>query len=290
MKWEIAKTHHGMMIREYLQKVHSFSKRLITSIKFDGGKISVNGIPQSVRYDLSAGDILMIQFPAEKKGYYMIPENIPLSIVYEDEDIIIINKRPFMATAPSPFNQTGTVANGLLAYYEINNIPYTVHPVTRLDKDTSGLLLIAKHRYSHSLLGSSQLAGRVHRKYKAVVEGHLLDKEGTINAPIGRKEGSIIERTVLKNGKEAITHYKVEAESEKYSFLDIELGTGRTHQIRVHFSYIGHPVAGDSLYGGRLNDINRHALHCDAIRFEHPTTKEMISFQLPLPNDMSKLI
>src|SRR5699024_42782 len=155
-------------------------------------------------------------------------------------------------TAPSPHNQTGTVANGLLAYYEVNNIPYTVHAVTRLDKDTSGLLLIAKHRYSHSLLATSQLAGKVQRQYKAVIGGHLLDKEGTINAPIGRKADSIIERAVVKNGKEAITHYKVEAESEKYSFLDVELETGRTHQIRVHFSSIGHPVAGDSLYGGSL--------------------------------------
>src|SRR5690625_615221 len=121
-----------MLIRDYLQKIHSFSKRLITSIKFDGGKINVNGISQTVQYALSAGDILTIQFPPEKKGYYMIPEDIPLSIVYEDEDIIIINKSPFMATAPSPHNQTGTVANGLLGYYEINNIPYTIHPVTRL--------------------------------------------------------------------------------------------------------------------------------------------------------------
>lgn len=289
MKWKMGQEHNGMLIRDYLQTVQAFSRRMTKTVKFAGG-IFVDNIPQTVRYRLATGDTLMIQFPPEEKGQYMKPAAIPLSIVYEDEAIIIVNKSSGMATIPSFHHHTGTVANGLLAYYEKSNIPYTVHVVTRLDRDTSGLLLIAKHSYSHSLLAASQQAGRVERKYKAIVEGHLQTKEGIINKPIGRKEGSIIERTVIESGKPAVTRYKVIQEAANYTLVDIKLETGRTHQIRVHFASIGHALAGDDLYGGSIETVNRQALHCYELRFEHPTTKEMVSFQLPIPDDMKQLI
>lgn len=279
-----------MPIREYLQKIHSFSRRIIIALKFDGGQILVNGFPRTVRYCLATGDLLAIVFPSEKIAENLIPEDISLDIIYEDPDIIIINKEAGMATMPSMNHRSGTVANGLLAHYQKNDINYTIHVVTRLDRDTSGLMLIAKHRYSHSLLAESQLNGKLKREYKALVDGHPKNKQGTINAKIARKKGSIIERTVSDLGKEAITHYKVIAEYNNHSLVQVELETGRTHQIRVHFSNIGHPLLGDDLYGSNHNALKRHALHCDCLTFEHPLLNKEISFQVSIPVDMKNLI
>lgn len=290
MEWVIQKEHEGMLIRDFLQDIHSFSRRIVVAIKFEGGKILVNDHPETVRFRLSAGDRLMIKFPKEKKGYYMSPEDMSLDVVYEDEAIIVINKQAGVATIPSPHQPTGTIANGLLGYYEKKGISYTVHVVTRLDRDTSGLLLIAKHRYSHSLLAQSQVNGQVKRSYKAIVEGQLNHKKGTINANIGRKEGSIIERAVIETGRKAITHYEMIFEVPNYSFVNVKLETGRTHQIRVHFAHIGHPLMGDDLYGGTQNEMNRQALHCDYISFIHPTSKEEMSFSAKVPDDMQKII
>src|SRR5690625_4142556 len=279
-----------MFIYDYLQKVHSFSKRIITAIKFDGGKILVNGSPQTVRYCLATGDLLTVVFPPEMIGNNLTPEEVPLDIVYEDEDIIVINKMAGIATMPSINHQSGTIANGLLFYYQENHIPYTIHIVTRLDRDTSGLMLIAKHRYSHSLLAKSHEQGKIERSYKAIVEGCLDPKQGKINGKIARKETSIIERTVSEFGKEAVTYYEVVAEHQYKSLVNIVLGTGRTHQIRVHFSHINHPLIGDDLYGRSHRQIDRHALHCERLSFEHPLSKRQITLHIPIPDDMKRLI
>lgn len=290
MKWVIEKAYEGMLIREYLQNVHFFSRRIMNSLKFDGGEILVNNQPKSVRYQLKVGDHLKVNFPPEQKGYYMKPEKIPLEIIYEDQEIIVINKEPGMVTIPSPHNPSGTVANGLLYYYEQNNIQNTVHVVTRLDRNTSGLLLIAKNRYIHSLLSKQINAGCIKRKYKAIVEGQLKRNSGTIKANIGRKEGSIVERVVASDGKKAITHFEKVFKTKEHTLVNVALETGRTHQIRVHFSYIGHPLAGDDLYGGSTSFINRQALHCFEISYEHPISQEKMTHYLPIPGDMECLI
>lgn len=279
-----------MYIYHYLQEVHSFSRRLITAIKFNGGQILVNGLTKTVRYPLEMGDVLTIVFPPELIGDNLVPEELPIHIMYEDDDVIVLNKMAGMATMPAMNFTSGTVANGLLFYYQKNNIPYTIHVVTRLDRDTSGLMLIAKHRYAHSLLAKSHQQGKIHRSYKAIVEGYLESKVGEINARIARKENSIIERTVSEMGKEAITYYEVVSEYKQTSLVDIVLGTGRTHQIRVHFAHINHPLIGDHLYGKRHCQMNRHALHCEELRFEHPLTKRMITLHQPIPDDMKRLI
>lgn len=290
MKWLIQPQHDNMIVQAYLQNVHSFSRRILNSIKFDGGAIFVNGKKRTVRYCLAAGDKLTIRLPREKKGNLMIPEKIPLSIVYEDRDIIVINKLPYMAVTPSPFQKSGTVANALLAYYKQKQLPYTIHIVTRLDRNTSGLLLVAKHRYSHSLLANLQQEHKINRKYKAIIEGYIKNNNGTICAPIGRKKDSIIERKVTASGKRAVTHYKVDKYFQKHTLVDIKLETGRTHQIRVHFSHIDHPLAGDDLYGGSTEFIHRQALHCSEISFIHPITNDKMHFQLPIQEDMQRVI
>lgn len=290
MQWFIDKEHDGMLIRDYLREVHAFSRRILTSIKFDGGQILVNGLPKMVTYRLKVDDQLKVCFPPEKKGYYMQPEELPLEVVYEDEYIIVLNKGSGIATIPSSHNPSGTIANGLLYYYEQHNIQSTIHVVTRLDRNTSGILLIAKNRYIHSLLSNLIAAGKIKRKYKAIIEGQLEHKKDTIMANIGRKKDSIIERAVVEDGKRAVTHYEVIHTTEHHTLVDIELETGRTHQIRVHFSHIGHSLAGDNLYGGSTNLIDRQALHCYAISFEHPITKQNMTFHVPIPNDMKELM
>lgn len=290
MKWEILEQHDGMTVYNYLYDVRNFSNRLIKKAKSVGNFILVNGVKQTVRYVLKSGDELCVRFAPEEKGPYMKPEHIPLSIVYEDDHVIVIDKQQGILTIPSRLQPNNTIANGLIYYYEQHNLPYTAHIVTRLDRDTSGLLLIAKHQYSHSLFASMQSAGTIKRKYKAIVHGHIVREHGEINVPIGRKHGSIIERTVTEDGKEALTLYDVEKKVGPYSLVNIELKTGRTHQIRVHFSHIGHPLVGDDLYGGETCTIKRQALHCSQLTFVHPFTNEQIEINSPLPADLQHVI
>ncbi|WP_405027653.1 RluA family pseudouridine synthase [Lentibacillus songyuanensis] len=288
MKWIIKQKHDGMLLRDYLQHVQGISRRILKAVKYDGGKILVDGKQQSVRTQIKQGEAVQLLFPPEIIGNGMKAESMPLQVIYEDDAVLVIDKPSGVATIPSMNQSSGTIANGVLAHYQRHNLPYTVHVVTRLDRDTSGLLLIAKHRYSHSLLSRSQKTGEVKRCYQAIVEGELSADYGTISEPIGRKEGSIIERTVIESGKPAMTHYQVIQQKKGMSLVDIHLETGRTHQIRVHFSYIGHPLAGDNLYGGSKRFITRQALHCRCIAFVHPFTHNNMHFESPLPDDMAQ--
>ncbi|MDL4842938.1 RluA family pseudouridine synthase [Aquibacillus rhizosphaerae] len=279
-----------MLLREYLSQVGGFSRRIIKVVKFQGGSLLVNGEIATVRRMLKVGDEVDVIFPVETRGAFMKPENMTLDIIYEDQDVMVINKPAGIATIPSLHHPSGTIANGILGYYEAKQIAYTVHIVTRLDRDTSGLLLIAKHRFSHSLLSSDQKQGKVNRRYFAIIEGGMSQVSGVIDAPIARHPDSIIERVVADDGQRAVTHYHVEKESESHSLLDVKLETGRTHQIRVHFSYLGFPLAGDDLYGGSKAHINRQALHCRSLTFTHPISRKELFFSSPIPEDMSNII
>ncbi len=290
LNWKITAEHEGMLIKEYLQQIQGFSRRILRSVKFSGGAILKNGQPVTVRQVLAAGDELTVVFPPEKRGSHLTGEDIPLDIVHEDEDIMVLNKPAGMVTIPSMLHPTGTMANALIGYYERQGLTYTVHVVTRLDRDTSGLLLVAKHRFSHSLLFEKQKEGNVNRSYYALVEGKLKTDVATIEAPIAKKETSMIEREVVAGGKRAVTHYQVIRQTDDGSLVDVRLETGRTHQIRVHFSHIGHPLMGDDLYGGHKDKIGRQALHCKTLAFQHPATGEYLEFYAPMPEDMKKLL
>ncbi|GIO25774.1 RluA family pseudouridine synthase [Ornithinibacillus bavariensis] len=289
MKWTFEK-ENVMILRDFLREEQGFSRRILKSIISDGGEILVNGKSATLRYKLKHGDRITVKFPDEKKGNHMLPDDIPIQIVYEDDFVLVLDKPAGMATIPSLHHQTGTIANAVLFHYAKQGLPYTVHVVTRLDRDTSGLLLIAKHRYSHSKLSIGQKQGRVKRKYIAIVEGVPKPTKGVIHANIGRKADSIIERTVREDGQSAITNYEVVKDDGQYALVAIQLETGRTHQIRVHFSYIGYPLAGDDLYGGSLDKINRQALHSCELQFEHPETKEWLAFTSEIPDDMKKIL
>ncbi|KAA0546719.1 RluA family pseudouridine synthase [Bacillus sp. BGMRC 2118] len=277
-----------MLVREFLKK-QEISKVALTDIKFGGGDILVNNVSVTVRYVLREGDVLKVLFPPEKRSDDLLSENIPLHIVYEDAYLLVINKPPFMSTIPSRDHPTSSLANALLYYYEQKNIQSTVHIVNRLDRDTSGLLIVAKHRYTHHLFSKQQKVREIHRRYEAFVHGQIKQDCGTIQAPIGRKEDSIIEREVREDGQDAVTHFEVLARYKGFVHVSLKLETGRTHQIRVHMSHLGHPLLGDDLYGGKRELIARQALHSTELSFTHPITKENLHFEISLPEDMMSL-
>lgn len=289
VKWVINKGHEGMLVRDYLTSIQKFSRSLVKKTKMEG-TILLNQEPVTVRRLLKTGDELEVQFPPEQRGSNLDAVNKPVHILYEDEQVILLNKPPLLATIPSIHHLEDTLANRLMAYYNKKGIQSTAHIITRLDRDTSGIVLVSKDRFTHSLFGEIQSNNEIDRTYFAVVEGLLKEKKGTIRAPIDRKRDSIVERMVSEEGKPAITHYEVLGEGVDRSFVHVKLETGRTHQIRVHFSNLGHPLLGDTLYGGKTDEVIRQALHCYAISFKHPFAEGKIEVNVDLPEDMKRLI
>ncbi|WP_017754652.1 RluA family pseudouridine synthase [Calidifontibacillus oryziterrae] len=285
----ITEEHNGMLIREFLFKELGISRRALTDIKFSGGDILINDNHVTVRERLNVGDLVTVKFPPEQRNESIIPENIPLNIVYEDEYILVIDKEPYMATIPSREHPNQTVANGLQYYYDEIGLAATIHIVNRLDRDTSGLLIVAKNRHVHHLFSLEQKQGTIDRQYEAIVHGIIEEKNGIINAPIGRKQTSIIEREVRADGQLAVTHYEVVRTFNNRTWVALKLETGRTHQIRVHMAHIGYPLLGDVLYGGTQQLITRQALHSKSLQFYHPLLKENVQFTAPLPEDMQLL-
>jgi 23S rRNA pseudouridine1911/1915/1917 synthase len=289
LKWVIEKMDTDRQIKDFL-KDEEISRTALTDIKFKGGKILVNHEEVNVRYKLKTNDVLTLIFPKENPSEGVIGEYLPLDILFEDEYLLVVVKPPGMSTIPSREHPAGSLANALVGYYQQIGLESTSHIVTRLDRDTSGIVLIAKHRHVHHLFSKAQQKGRVKRTYEAFAGGMMEDNEGTIEKPIGRKEDSIIEREVRSDGQYACTHYKVMKRYNAYTHVELQLETGRTHQIRVHMSSIGHPLLGDDLYGGETTLLNRQALHCKKITFIHPFIKQEMTFTARLSEDMQKIL
>ncbi|PKR86775.1 RluA family pseudouridine synthase [Margalitia camelliae] len=285
LNWVIERHDVDKIIKYFLAE-HSISRRALTDIKFNGGFIKVNGKEENVLYKLKNGDILEVIFPPEERSESLLKEHIPLDIVYEDQSILVINKPPYMSTIPSREHPTGSLANALMGYYEKKSLESSAHIVTRLDRNTSGLVLIAKNRYIHHLCSLLQQRREIKRTYQALIAGYFNEKSGTIEAPIGRKKTSIIEREVRPDGQYACTHFEVLKQYDGFSHIKLWLDTGRTHQIRVHMSYMGHPLLGDELYGGSTSRFKRQALHCSDLQFIHPITKEEIVLHCEIPADI----
>ncbi|WP_413326538.1 RluA family pseudouridine synthase [Bacillus inaquosorum] len=283
----ITSAEDGMTVKEYAG-VLGISKRLLTDIKFGGGDLLINGEHVTVKYVLREGDLLVVKFPEEQVSETLLAEPVPLDILYEDEHVLVINKQPYVSSIPSREHPSGSIANGIIHHYQKNGVRATVHLVTRLDRDTSGVMLVAKHRFAHSILSSAQKNGLVKRRYAAVVHGRMTG-EGTVDAPIGRHPDSIIERRVTPDGQKAVTHFYVTRATDDITSVTLQLETGRTHQIRVHMSYLGHPLCGDTLYGGTRQKIGRQALHSEHLLFIHPLTQENMTFHAALPQDMKEL-
>ncbi|MFJ5765479.1 RluA family pseudouridine synthase [Lysinibacillus sp. NPDC093210] len=283
----------GQLLREALAE-WQISKRALTAIKFDGGLLTVNGTEQNVRYPLHIGDQVEVKFPPEEKSDGLAIEYGKLAVIYEDEALLVLDKPAHQSTIPSREHPTKSIANDVCGYFEQQSLASTIHIVTRLDRDTSGLLCIAKHAHIHHLMGLAQRLGEVSREYEAIVHGHLAEDWQSIVAPIGRKETSIIEREVRQDGQYAHTDVTVlqrfSVQGEPMTHIRLKLHTGRTHQIRVHMSYLGHPLVGDDLYGGSRKLIDRQALHCVSLCLQHPLTKEKHYFTSPIKDDMQRIL
>ena len=257
-------------------------------------KVLVNGAPRKSHYKIEPGDFIEVEIPKPRK-LALKAENIPISIVFEDERLIVVDKPAGMVVHPAPGNYSGTLVNALLYYAKKLSVSPEGRPgiVHRLDKDTSGLLVVAKDGPAHSFLSRQFNKRTTEKHYLAVVEGIVQLDNGTISHPIGRHPRDRKKMAVkFSEGKSATTHYKVLERFKDKTFLEIKPETGRTHQIRVHLAYVGHPIVGDKTYGTRKMDIPiaRQALHAAEISFRHPTTKELTRFESPLPEDIKKLI
>ena len=290
VSFTVGKESEGTLLRDFLLLEKHVSRSLLTDIKFNGGKLLVNGRAVTVRAVLKHGDVVTVVFPEERGSASMKPYPFPLSICYEDEHVLVVNKPPRLATIPSRREPDASLAQAVLHHYEAINLPSVVHIVTRLDRDTSGLVLIAKHRFCHSLMAKQQQKNMVNRTYMAVVHGKIEEDAGTIDKPIARKKGSIIEREVNPDGQHAVTHFQVIRRFSDKTLVSVRLETGRTHQIRVHFSALGFPLVGDDLYGGKTDQIDRQALHSAQLSFFHPFLQKRLTFQEPLPDDMRSIL
>lgn len=271
-------------------KSMKFSSQIMTHLKRTENGILLNGAWGRVRDILHTSDALTIQLIEEDSSENIVPINLPLDIMYEDEDILVINKAADMPIHPSQGNYDNTLANAVAYYYQQKGESFTYRCINRLDRDTTGLLIIAKHMYSASLLSEMVANREIHREYLAIATGEV-PESGTIIAPIARVNGSTIERHVdEEQGDYACTHYRRLDFNNGYSLVSLKLETGRTHQIRVHMKHIGHPLPGDFLYNPDYSVIDRQALHSHKLSFNHPITGEYMEFVAELPEDMKSII
>lgn len=272
-------------VRNFLQRNIGFSLTTWRKVKQNGG-IKVNGTPALPNTMISSGDRITVDWPSDCT---ISPIDLPINIKYEDDYLLVIDKPANMLVHPAKYTDTETLANAIIYYYQQNDLAYGFHPVHRLDRNTSGLVLIAKLPYVQHLLAENNIK-KVRRLYWCVAEGTITPSCGVIDTPIQRHPDSIIERIVHPDGQPAITIYRLLKELRKASLLEIELKTGRTHQIRVHLSSIGHPLLGDDLYGGSTKLINRQALHALRLTFVHPVTGEIVDVTTSPPSDFQQLI
>lgn len=284
MKETVVEMQNGRLDKACSEIFSDYSRSQIKQL-LDGGNITVNGKTEKAKYKVKSGDVIRLEEP-ETKTLELRPENIPLDIVYEDDDVIVINKPQGMVVHPAPGHDEHTLVNALLYHCPLSTINGTFRPgiVHRIDKDTSGLLMVAKNDKAHRSL-AKQLKDKTNiREYVALVHGKIAEDEGTINAPIGRSLKDRKKQAVVKDGRNAVTHFEVLKRYRDYTLVKCILETGRTHQIRVHMKYIGHPLVGDPLYGPKKTiKGNGQFLHAGKLGFVHPTTGKLLIFEAPLP-------
>ena len=263
--------------------------RLIIKLK-KSKQIYLNNVPTFVNQKLKIGDKIEADLDFEETSENIVATKIDLNILFEDDALLIVDKTPFIPVHPSMDHFEDSLSNGVKYYFNSMRLKRKIRPVNRLDKNTSGIVIFAKNEYVQECLIKQMKSGTFKKKYLALINGKLDKTIQTIDAPIARKEDSIIERCISEHGNKSITEIEILKTFNNYSLVKCTLKTGRTHQIRVHLSYIGHSILGDDLYGEKTELINRQALHAYWIEFIHPITKDILQFQSELPKDIKSLI
>ena len=290
----IVKDEKYFNIKEVLKVHFEISDRLLIKLK-KNKKIYLNNTTAYVDKKIKQGDIIKIDMNFEEESENIIPIEMNLNIIFEDNYLLIINKPAGIPVHPSIAHYKNSLSNGVKYYFNMIGLNKKIRPVNRLDKDTSGIVIFAKHEYIQEHLIKQMKTSIFKKEYQAILTGHLTNKNGKITAPIARKDGSIIEREInFETGENAITYYMVLNEfyinNTPLSLVNFLLETGRTHQIRLHSKYLGNPIIGDTLYGKESDLINRQALHAYKISFIHPISKENIILEIDLPDDMKKIL
>lgn len=285
----IVKDNKYENLKQVLKQEFNISDRLLLKLK-QNQKIYLNNQIVYIHHKIIVDDVIDIYIDFEEDNSNIVPKKMDLDILYEDKYMLILNKPAGVAIHPSCEHFETSLSNGVKYYFDSINLKKKIRPVNRLDKDTSGVVIFAKNEYVQECLVKQMKSGIFKKYYIAFVNGILENKNGIINIPIARKNNSIIERCISEDGDIAITDYFVITELNNISMLYINLKTGRTHQIRVHMSYLGHPIIGDSLYGESSNLINRQALHACKVSFIHPITKENLNVEADLPKDLKNLM
>ncbi|WP_376771896.1 RluA family pseudouridine synthase [Paenibacillus rhizosphaerae] len=294
-EWVVDPVHAKERIDKYItESWEEDISRSQVQLWISAGHVLVNGQPVKANYKLSAGDRLEVTVP-EPAVVEIVPEDIPLNVAFEDKDVIVVNKPRGMVVHPAPGHASGTLVNALMYHCkDLSGINGELRPgiVHRIDKDTSGLIMAAKNDMAHASLAAQLKDHSVTRHYYALVHGNVSHDQGTIDAPIGRDSVDRKMYTVTeKNSKHAVTHFTVKERFGDYTLLELQLETGRTHQIRVHMKFIGHPLVGDPMYGRSKGiKMNGQALHAGVLGFIHPASGEYLEFSAPIPDDMEDLL
>lgn len=282
LQFIVPEAYDGVRLKGFLRGHCGVSARLLTALKKEPQGISVNGTHAIVLETLHMGDVVTLRLTEDRKE--LPPVEIPLQMIYEDADLLVVDKPAGMPVHPSPGHDCDSLANAVSAYFQGKGERLSFRPVYRLDQDTTGVMLLAKNAFA-----AARLAKGIHKVYLAVCEG-VLQGNGTEVGPIGLCSGHSIQRAVIAGGVSAVTHWEAISNNEAYTLLKVQIETGRTHQIRVHMAHRQHPLAGDDMYGGGLELIQRQALHCAEISFCHPVTGERYNLSAPFPEDMRRLV
>lgn len=294
MDWQVKSVDNEKMLRDWIHENIRLSGKMLKYLKYQNDGILVNGQRCTVRRVLQTGDIVTLALSDTSPASELLPVDIPLDILYEDSELVVPSKPPQMPTHPSHNHHDDTLANALAYRYAELGVPFVFRPINRLDRDTSGAVLVARNKFSAGLLSRSMQRGEIRKTYLAVLEGVLNTDEGVIEHPLHRTAESIIVREICSpdtpDAETARTEFRVLARSKNCTLAEAKPITGRTHQLRVHFASLGHPICGDQLYGIPNGRIGRQALHAKDLTFPHPVTEQPLFISAPIPDDMQKLI
>ncbi len=293
MEFLVDQKHDGVLLRSYLKGTCGVSSRLLTQLKKRPEGITVNGNHVTVRYILRAGDLLRVDVDDSVPQEAFPPVELPFTILYEDDDLLIVDKPPNMPTHPSAGHNGDTLANGLTWLFEQRGEPFVFRPVSRLDRNTSGIITLAKNQYAAGILCKAMKAHQIKKTYLAVTEGFPPKESDTVSTGTRRQKEFFVLREVCHVDDEGasltVTAYNVRKRYANHALLELYPLTGRTHQIRVHLAHLGCPIVGDDLYGRESELISRHALHATRVELNHPSTGEAMVFESPMPEDLQRL-